>query len=155
MPERVRFGVLGGAGIAKAALFPAIQAAENAELVAVATRDPERARESLGLEKGVRLLTYEALVTDRAIDAVYIPLPNSLHVEWSLKAAEGGKAVLCEKPIALDAAEAKHLAARCAELGTPLMEGFMYRSHPQHQRVRQILDSGEIGDAVEVRAHLR
>ena len=154
MPKRVRLGVLGGAGIAKAALFPAIGAARNAELVAVGTRDPERARQSLDLGSDVRLVSYESLIGDPNIDAIYVPLPNALHAEWSLKAAEAGKAVLCEKPLALDAAEAERLATRCAALGTPLMEGFMYRSHPQHERVRQILDAREIGDVTEVRAHL-
>jgi predicted dehydrogenase len=85
---------------------------------------------------------------------VYNPLPNSLHSEWSRRAAEAGKAVLCEKPLALDAGEAELLVRDCEAAGRPLMEAFMYRFHPQHRRVREIIDSGVIGDVVEVRAHL-
>jgi D-xylose 1-dehydrogenase (NADP+, D-xylono-1,5-lactone-forming) len=154
MAERLRFGVLGGAGIAKAALVPAIDRAGNAELAGFGSRDPERTRQSFGLPPEAEVVRYEALIADPDIDAIYIPLPNSLHAEWALRAAESGKAVLCEKPLALNAEEAARVVRRCAELGAPLMEAFMYRSHPQHARVREIIASGEIGDVVEVRAHL-
>jgi D-xylose 1-dehydrogenase (NADP+, D-xylono-1,5-lactone-forming) len=154
MEERLRFGILGGAGIARAAVAPAIEAASNAELVAIGSRDHERTKRAFGAGERIVVTDYESLLADRSIGALYIPLPNGLHAEWALRAAEAGKAVLCEKPLALNEEEGKRLAARCRELNVPLMEAFMYRSHPQHKRVAEIVQSGEIGDVVEVRAHL-
>src|SRR5215207_7088606 len=132
MAERLRFGVLGGAGIAKAALVPAIERARNADLAAFGSRDPDRTRQSFGLGPGAKVVGYEALIADPGIDAIYIPLPNNLHAEWARRAVEAGKAVLCEKPLAVSADEARSLVTRCEQLGAPLMEAFMYRSHPQH-----------------------
>ncbi|MBB4301411.1 putative dehydrogenase [Rhodobium orientis] len=154
MDRSVRWGVLGFAGIAKMALIPAIQSAKNASLVAVASRRPTEVKpESMGLP-GIRVLDYDALINDPDIDAVYIPLPNSLHAEWAGKALDAGKAVLCEKPLAMNADEAIQLLEQSKKVGRPMMEGFMYRFHPQHARVKQLIAEDAIGDIQEVRAHL-
>lgn len=130
MAHRLRFGILGAAGIAEKALIPALAAAANAELVAVAARDPERAR---ALWPGRVLAGYQALLDDPEVEAVYLPLPNHLHREWALKALAAGKHVLCEKPLALDAAEAGEMAAASAGSGRLLMEALMYRFHPRNR----------------------
>jgi len=134
--------------------MPGIRNARNSNLVATASRDPDEARRRFGEEEGVRLLSYEGLLADSNIDAIYIPLPNSMHAEWAIKAAAAGKPVLCEKPLGLDAAEVEQMASAFERAGVPLMESFMYRFHPQHRRVREIIDSGVIGDVLEVRVHL-
>lgn len=151
----LRWGVLGAAGIAKAAVVPAIQRSRNGRVVAIGTRDV-RGAEAWAGDVGVErvLGSYDEVIDHRDIDAVYIPLPNSLHAEWGAKAAAAGKAVLCEKPLALNAAEAERLAEPFARKGVPLMEGFMYRFHPQHERVREKIAAGEIGELREVHAHL-
>jgi predicted dehydrogenase len=95
--------------------------------------------------------SYEALLADPDVDAIYNPLPNSLHPEWTINAARAGKHVLCEKPVARTAADADRMAAACREAGVVLMEAFMWRHHPQHARVRALLDAGEIGDPRMVR----
>lgn len=153
--ERIRFGVMGAAGIAKAAVVPAIVKSRNAQVVAIATRNPDAAAD-WARQIGVGNLhsTYEELLADPAVEAVYIPLPNSEHARWTIAAAHAGKAILCEKPLALTANEAQLVLRECREQNVLLMEGFMYRFHPQHARVREIIASGEIGDVVEVHAHL-
>ena len=155
MTDLVRWGVLGARSwIAREAVIPAIRELKNGELVAVASRDPDDLKSEYGSADGIRVLTYDGLIADDSVDAIYIPLPNSMHFEWAKKAAEAGKSVLCEKPLVLDAAEAEALAHFVAQRGVNLMEGFMYRFHPQHQRVRELLRSGVIGDVLEVHAHL-
>lgn len=155
MADKLRWGVLGAAGIAKAAVVPAIQGSRNGIVTGVASRKPREARPwaaSVGIDKVVG--SYDDILADPLIDAVYIPLPNSLHAEWTEKAARAGKAVLCEKPLALNAEEARRVTRTCAERNVALMEGFMYRFHPQHRHVRQLLDAGVIGELREVHAHL-
>jgi xylose dehydrogenase (NAD/NADP) len=155
MGRTIRWGVLGGnSWIARDAIMPGIRNARNGKLVATASRDRDEARRRFGEEEGVRLLSYEGLLADSDIDAIYIPLPNSMHAEWAIKAAAAGKPVLCEKPLGLDAAEVEQMASAFERAGVPLMESFMYRFHPQHRRVREIIDSGVIGDVLEVRVHL-
>jgi D-xylose 1-dehydrogenase (NADP+, D-xylono-1,5-lactone-forming) len=155
MVERLRWGILGGTSwIARDAVIPGIRKSRNGALTATASRDPAAASRRLRESDGVRVLTYEGLLADPAVDAVYIPLPNSLHVEWAIKAAEAGKPVLCEKPLGRDAAEAQTIVDAFARLGVPLMESFMYRFHPQHRRIRELIDAGVIGDVLEVRSHL-
>lgn len=154
MSQKLRWGVLGAAGIARAAVLPAITRSRNGTLIAIASRNPDEAAQQLSPSSAVDVVSYEALLTDPRVDAIYIPLPNSMHAEWTIRAAEAGKAVLCEKPLAMTAAEAAHVAARCEAAGSPLMEGFMYRSHPQHNRVRALIAEGAIGEVTEVRAHL-
>ena len=155
MAKIIRWGVLGGSSwIARDAIMPGIRKSRNGMLEALASRDPAEMRRRFGEEPGARLMSYDELLADPAIDAIYIPLPNSMHAEWSIKAAAAGKPVLCEKPLGLNAAETARIAASFARAGLPLMESFMYRFHPQHRRVREIIDSGAIGDVVEVRVHL-
>jgi len=123
--------VLGAADIARRAVLAAIVASGNGRLVAMASRSPERAREMLAPYPEARVLeSYEALLADPQVDAVYNPLPNHLHKEWTLRAFAAGKHVLCEKPLALNAAEAEEMAAAAKASGRHLMEAFMYRFHP-------------------------
>lgn len=146
MKETVRWGILGASGIAKGQLIPAMKKDRGSQLKAIASlsgKAKEMARE-FRFEKSYD--TYEALLEDAEIDAVYIPLPNSLHKEWAIKAAESGKHVLCEKPAALDASEMEEIAESCRKNGVIFMEAFMYRFHPQHGRVKEIIRSGEIGE---------
>jgi predicted dehydrogenase len=144
--ETVRWGVLGTARIAKNHVFRAIREAELCELTAVASRDRERA-EGIASGFGIDRIhdSYEALLGDPRIDAVYLPLPNDLHAPWIRAAADAGKHVLCEKPLALDAAEAEAVTLYCHERGVLLMEAFMYRFHPAWAEVRRLLDQGAIG----------
>jgi predicted dehydrogenase len=142
----MRWGILGAAKIAAGELAPAIQLARDNELVAVATRDPSRAAPFAAQAPGLRVhASYEALLDDPNVDAVYIPLPNHLHVEWSLKAARAGKHVLCEKPIALQASEIDQLIAARDQTGRLIAEGFMVLHHPQWHLVRDLLAQGAVG----------
>jgi predicted dehydrogenase len=146
MANKIRWGVLGVAKIATVKVIPAMQRGSLCEISAIASRDPERARKAaadLGIAKAYG--SYEALLADPDIDAVYNPLPNHLHVPWTLRAAEAGKHVLCEKPIALSAAEASELLSARARANVKIGEAFMVHSHPQWLRALEILGSGEIG----------
>ncbi|WP_144798104.1 Gfo/Idh/MocA family protein [Halorubrum depositum] len=134
------FGVLGTAGIARKAVIPAIAASDHA-VGAVASRDGDRAAafaESQSIARSYG--SYEALLEDDEIDAVYVPLPNGLHAEWTTRAADAGLHVLCEKPLAADAAEAREVVDHCEDRGVTLMEGFMYRYHPRTERVLELVD---------------
>ena len=142
----VRIGILGAARIAPMALIRPAKQVPEAAITAVAARDPARAR-AFAAKHGVpRVLeSYAALIADPEVDAIYNPLPNSHHAEWSIKAMEAGKDVLCEKPLASNADEARTMvdaAARCNRL---LVEAFHYRYHPLAARMRAILDSGVLG----------
>jgi predicted dehydrogenase len=146
----VRWGVLGVANIATAKVIPAMQRAAGCEVVAIASRDSARAsRAAADLAIPRAYGSYDALLADPDIDAVYIPLPNHLHVPWTTRAAEAGKHVLCEKPIGLHAAEARTLLDVRDRTGVRIQEAFMVRTHPQWVRARALADSGELG---EVRA---
>jgi predicted dehydrogenase len=144
---KIRWGVLSTANIGVAKVLPAMQRGTYCEVTALASRDLAKAQAAarqLGIPKAYG--SYEELLADPEVDAIYNPLPNHLHVPWSIKAIEAGKHVLCEKPIALTAAEAQELAdaaARRPQL--KVMEAFMYRHHPQWQRARQIVSEGGIG----------
>jgi len=128
---QIGWGILGAAGIARKRVLPAIGASSNGRVVALASRSQERAREMLSPYPGAEVFdSYEALLARPDIDAVYIPLPNSLHKEWTLRAFAAGKHVLCEKPLALTAQEAEEMAAAAVASGKHLMEAFMYRFHP-------------------------
>jgi predicted dehydrogenase len=139
---------LSTANIGVAKVIPAMQRGEHCEITAIASRDLERARAaaaSLGIPRAYG--SYEELLADPEIDAVYNPMPNHLHVPWSLRALEAGKHVLCEKPIALSAAEAQTLAdAAAARPELKVMEAFMYRHHPQWRRAKELVASGAIGE---------
>ena len=152
MAEGIRWGILSTANIALKRFIPGAMGSRNGTVSAIASRDGARARavaQSLGIAKAYD--SYEALLADPDVDAVYNPLPNSLHAEWTLKAAASGKPVLCEKPLAVSSAEATEMIAGCRRHGVLLMEAFMYRFHPQHARVRELLDAGAIGELRAVR----
>jgi predicted dehydrogenase len=139
--------VLGVARIATKKVIPAMQRGAWTSVDAIASRDEGKARQAareLGLPRAHG--SYEALLADPEIDAVYIPLPNHLHVEWTTRAAEAGKHVLCEKPIALTAADADALLAVRDRTGVLIQEAFMVRTHPQWLRAREIAQSGQIGE---------
>jgi predicted dehydrogenase len=146
--NKVRWGVLSTAKIGVAKVIPAMQAGEHCEIVAISSRDPEKAQaaaEQLGIPNAYG--SYEELLAAPEVDAVYNPLPNHLHVPWSIKALEAGKHVLCEKPIAMTAAEAQELVdAAQAHPHLKVMEAFMYRHHPQWQLARQLVADGKIGE---------
>jgi len=127
--------VLGAAGIAIGAVLPAIAASKNGRVAAIASRDPGRARQLAEVYAGAKAPhSYEALLADPDIDAVYIPLVNNLHKEWTLRAVAAGKHVLCEKPLAMNAQEAEEMAVVAKSAGRLLMEAFMYRFHPRTRR---------------------
>ena len=150
--EPVRFGLLSTAKINELVLRGA-RASDRVAVTAVASRDGARARAYAG-ERGIERAhgSYEALLADDDVDAVYISLPNSLHVEWSIRALQAGKHVLCEKPLARRAAEVE-LAFEAAEAADRfLMEAFMYRHHPQIGRVRELLDDGALGELRLIRS---
>ena len=148
MVSKVRWGVLSTANIGTAKVLPAMQQGQFCEIAAIASRSQGTAQAAaarLGIAKAYD--SYEALLADPEIDAVYNPLPNHLHVSWTIKALEAGKHVLCEKPIGLSAAEGEDLvtaAARYPQL--KVMEAFMYRHHPQWQRAKEIVATGGIGE---------
>jgi predicted dehydrogenase len=147
----VRWGVMSTADIATRKVIPGLRRARRSELVAIASRDGERAR-AVAAELGIARAhgSYEALLGDPGVDAVYIPLPNHLHLEWAIAAARAGKHVLCEKPIALSAADAREIVDACAAAGVLLMEAFMYRLHPSWVAARDLVASGRIGRLVAV-----
>ena len=145
----VRWGVLGAARFAREQMAPAIHAADGAELAALATSDPAKAAGFQAFCPGITLHgSYDALLADPTIDAVYIPLPNHLHVEWTLKALAAGKHVLTEKPIALRAEEIDQIIAARDRSGLLAAEAYMIVHHPQWQRAKAWLAAGEIGDLV-------
>jgi len=152
MRDRVfRWGLLGTARINRA-VIPPLRASQDNRLLAVASRDAARAA-AYALEWGIERAhgSYEALLADEEIDAVYIPLPNHLHAEWAIKAAAAGKHVLCEKPLALRVDEVDAIEAAARKHGVVVAEAFMYRHHPQTLKVKQLLDEGAIGELRFVR----
>jgi predicted dehydrogenase len=149
----LRLGILGCARIAQQAVVQPAGVVENLELAGVAARDPARA-EAYAQQHGVTRAypSYQALLEDPDIGAVYNPLPNSLHGPWSARALRAGKAVLCEKPVTSNAAEARQLAGVAAETGVAMVEAFHYRYHPVAQRIGAIIASGELGPIRSVEA---
>jgi predicted dehydrogenase len=142
----LRLGILSTADIARTKVVPGMQRAQRCEVTAIASRDAVRAREvadQLGIPNAHG--SYEELLADPDVDAVYIPLPNHLHAEWTIAAARAGKHVLCEKPLALTADEAQRAIDACQAEGVRLMEAFMYRLHPSWVAVRELVASGRIG----------
>ena len=144
--HKLNWGVIGAARIATAKVIPAMQRSAICQVAAIASRHAARAAAaaaSLGIRKAYG--SYEELLADPDIDAVYNPLPNHLHVPWTIRAAESGKHVLCEKPIALTVAEAKRLIAIRDVTGKQIQEAFMVRAHPQWIRAQQLVREGRIG----------
>ena len=146
MSGKVRWGILGTAKIALAKVIPALQRSPWCEIVAIASRNLAKAKAAareLNIAKAYG--SYEELLADESIDAVYNPLPNHLHVPYTIKAAEAGKHVLCEKPIALNADEARTLLAVRERTGMRIQEAFMVRTHPQWLETRRLIQTGRIG----------
>ncbi len=142
----LRWGILSTAGIATEKAIPGFQRASRCEVVAIGSRDVERAR-AVADRHGIARVhgSYERLLADPEVDAVYVPLPNHLHAEWTLAAARAGKHVLCEKPLAMTAADAERMIEGCRAEGVTLMEAFMYRLHPSWVAVRELVAAGRIG----------
>lgn len=146
-PAKVRWGILGAADIAVQKVVPAMQQGQHAQVVAIASRDLAKARAAaakLGIPRAYG--SYEELIADPDVEAIYNPLPNHLHVPWSIRAAEAGKHVLCEKPIGLNATEARRLMAVRDKTGVQIAEAFMVRNHPQWHKVRELIAAGRIGE---------
>ncbi len=149
----MRFGILGAAKFARQHMGPAIHAAKGAELVALATSDPAKADGFKAFTPGLQVYAdYDALLADPAIDAVYIPLPNHLHVPWAVKALKAGKHVLVEKPLALSADDFAPVIAARDKAGKLAAEAFMIVHHPQFARARALVQGGAIGALVHVDA---
>jgi predicted dehydrogenase len=146
MTRKLRWGILGVAGIAVRKVIPAMQRCELCEITTIASRDANKAAEAankLGIASYYG--SYEALLDDPDIDVIYNPLPNHLHVPWSIRALEAGKHVLCEKPLGRSTGEVRQLIEARDRSGRQAGEAFMVRTHPQWLRVKEIIDSGEIG----------
>jgi predicted dehydrogenase len=153
--EQVRIGILGAAKIAASAMVKPARAVDEAEVVAIAARDPQRAQ-SYATKHGIARVhpSYEALIADPEIDAIYNPLPNGLHAAWTLRAIEAGKHVLCEKPFTANAAEAREVADAAARAGVVVTEAFHYRYHPLAERMRAISHGDELGTIREIRTSM-
>jgi len=153
MAEKIKWGVLGNANIARVCVIPAIQKSTNSTVYALASRSPERARQVATQNKIPRVYdSYDKLLTDSQIQAIYIPLPNHLHHPWALNALKAGKHVLCEKPLACNAVQALEMADTAREMGLLLMEAFMYRFHPRSKRIKEMVAGGSIGTPRLVRS---
>lgn len=154
--KKIKWGVLGYARIARLSGIPAIKMAPNSEFYAIASRDEEKLRqckEDFGVVK--TYTSYDDLLDDPDIDAVYIPLPNSLHKEWTIKAANKGKHVLCEKPVALNTQETVEMVEACEKNNVNFMEGFMYRFTDRTKKVQKVLKSGIIGEVKYINSTFR
>lgn len=147
MSKQLRWGILSTANIGLKKVIPAMQRSEHTRVTAVASRDlakAQKAAASLGIATAYG--SYEELLADPNVDAIYNPLPNHLHVAWTAKAAEAGKHVLCEKPLSMNVAEARELLAVQKRTGVKIGEAFMIRSFPQWLRLRELLDEGRVGE---------
>jgi len=157
LPDRkVKWGILGTARIALRAVIPAIQQSTNGTVIGIASRSSSKALEtakSLGIRNSYA--SYIELLNSPEIDAVYIPLPNNMHREFAVIAAEKGKHVLCEKPLAINSRECEEMIHACEHHHVWLMEAFMYRFHPQISKLKEIVDSGSIGKIAAFRAAFR
>jgi xylose dehydrogenase (NAD/NADP) len=150
MSKKLRWGILGVAAI-NDRLMPAFKASRTVELKGIASRTLDKAQDYAkknGIPKAYG--SYDALLADPEIDAVYNPLPNHMHDEWTRKAADAGKHVLCEKPLTCDAASAEALVAYTRSKGVRLMDGFMWPHHPRTHKLRKFLDGGGIGEIKKV-----
>ncbi len=147
MADKIRWGILSTAKIGRTRVIPAMQASNNGEVVAVASRNLDSAQAfaaDLGIPQAFG--SYEAMIDSGEVDAIYNPLPNSMHAEWSIKCAEAGVPTLCEKPLASNAEEAQTIVDAFEERGVLFAEAFMWRFHPQSVYVKQMLHDGAIGD---------
>ncbi len=155
MASKVQWGVLGAAAIATGRTMPAMKDAPSATLLALASRDPGKGRK-VAAEFGIPRVyaSYEALLADPGIDAVYVPLPNQLHFEWAMRALQAGKHVLCEKPLCISADQVVQLCAERDRTGRHIEEGFAFRNHPQWAKLDEIIAAGTIGEVRAVHATL-
>ncbi len=155
MKKKVNWGILGCAKIARVRTIPGLLQADNANLYAIASRGMQKAQALDGIFPAEKVYgSYEELLADENVDAVYIPLPNALHFEWVEKAARAKKHILCEKPLALHAKQAEEMYRRCETEGVLLMEAFAYRHAPLIQKVKEIVDAGVIGKVKYLESHL-
>src|SRR4051794_30906018 len=146
-PSPVRLGILGAAGIVRDALVRPAAKVHGVEVAAIAARDPDRAAAHATKHRIAKVhRSYEDLLADPEIDAVYLPLPSALHARWTIAAIESGKHVLCEKPFTSNAAAAEEVAAVAAGSDVVVMEAYHSHYHPIRQRLHEILDSGELGE---------
>ena len=153
MSGTVRWGILSTADIGVRKVIPGIRKAARCEVVAIASRDGEQARavaDQLGIPSAHA--SYEALLADPGVDAVYIPLPNHMHMDWTIAALRAGKHVLCEKPLAMTADDAQRMVDVAHETGLHLMEAFMYRQHPSWVAAMELVESGRIGTLTAVQS---
>ncbi|MGA2547732.1 MAG: Gfo/Idh/MocA family oxidoreductase [Rectinemataceae bacterium] len=144
--ESVRWGILSVSGHYALRVHQPLSSLSEARIAAIASRGAERAAEAavrFGIPRSHG--SYAELIADPEVEAVYIPLPNNLHAEWAIAALDAGKHVICEKPFAMDAAQARAMVAKAKEKGLLVMEALMYRFHPQWQRAREIIATGELG----------
>jgi predicted dehydrogenase len=151
--NELRWGILSTADIGRRKVVPAMQRAARTRVVAIGSRGSERAAE-YAMELSIPTVhgSYEELLADPDVDAVYIPLPNHMHAEWTIAAARAGKHVLCEKPLAMNAADAARMVAVCEQAGVFMAEAFMYRLHPSWLAVRDLVRSGRIGRLTAVQS---
>ncbi len=153
MSNTIRWGILSTAKIAETAFIPSLGQTRRGTLAAVASRDGERARSFAEKHGAAQAFdSYESMLASDAIDAVYIPLPNSMHAEWTQKAAAAGKHVFCEKPLGVSSAEAQRMVDSCRDAGVTLFEAFVFLYHPKSLKLRQVLEEGAIGDLVQMTA---
>jgi predicted dehydrogenase len=153
MTTNLRIGILSTADIARRKVIPGMRTADRVDVIAIASRDADQARrvaDQLGIPRAHG--SYEALLADPDVDAVYIPLPNHLHMEWTIAAARAGKHVLCEKPMAMTSADAQRMVDACTTEGVSFMEAFMYRLHPSWVAVRELVASGRIGRLMAIQS---
>ena len=149
--DTLRWGIISTAKIAREKVIPGLEAADNCEVVAIGSRD-RKAAASVADRHGIAAAygSYEEVLADPKVDAVYVPVPNHLHARWTIAAAAAGKHVLCEKPLALTADEAQTMVDACTRAGVSFMEGYMYRLHPNWERARELAADGTIGELVAV-----
>lgn len=153
MSKKLKWGIMGCANIAQRAVIPGLHLSGLNEAAAIASRDGDKAKRTAEeLNIGTAYDSYEALLADPSIDVIYIPLPNHLHKEWAIRAAEAGKHILCEKPLALNAHEAAEMAEAADKAGVLLSEAFMYRYHPRYAQIRDLIASGAIGEIRGIRS---
>ncbi len=147
MEKIIRWGILSTANIGRKAMIPALKESPQAEVIAVSSRSADTAQscaDEMGIPRAYE--GYQTLLEDPEIEAVYNPLPNHLHKEWTIRAAEAGKHILCEKPLGLNAGECHEMISAARANGVQLLEAFMYRYHPRIQAAREMIISGEIGE---------
>lgn len=154
MNSPIRWGIISTAGIAEKSFIPALRETDRGELVAVASRTRDKA-DAFAAKHGIPTVfdDYDSLLASDAIDAVYNPLPNTMHLEWTVRAAEHGKHIFCEKPLAVSTDEVAQMVEACDKAGVHLVEAFVFLHHAQTAKLRALIDDGAIGDIIGSHAH--